>query len=345
MVETPDPEMPAERAPQRGVIIVWFALFMMTMLSFVALGVDVAKLAATRTQLQNAADAAALAGASAIDPETGKLVRALAVERAQDAGARNEAFIDQPRPVLVDASDIELLDDSRIKVTVRRQGGTSVVTTMAQVLGIHSLEAAASAVAQVDTAESICNVAPIGIIPPTATHTYQTGCGSTYIFKFGTLAGGDGNYRPLMLPPCYEGECGGMNPDSPVTFECLMKNGYHCCISIKEWIFLERQPWIGPLRAGIDDRFEQDTDKREGICFDDYHGNGSRILFVPITTPEVSGDSGVWVKSMAAFFVKTRLGAGASAALVGEFVHAIAPGTPGGHEGNGGVAYAIHLVR
>src|SRR5216117_3101049 len=55
----------------RGVIFIWVALFLLMIVGFVALGVDIAKLMATRSQLQNAADSAALAGASAIDPATG----------------------------------------------------------------------------------------------------------------------------------------------------------------------------------------------------------------------------------------------------------------------------------
>lgn len=333
-------------AKQRGAIIVWFALFMMTMLSFVALGIDVAKLAATRTQLQNAADAAALAGASALDPLTGRINPELAVTRAQQAGAANEAFIDVSQPVNIEAGDVEMMSENRVRVTVRRQGGNSIVTTMAGVLGIKTLETMASAIAQADTAEAVCNVAPIAIIPPAPHPVYQVGCGNTYVFKFGTLHGGDGNYRPLLLPPCSEGPCADMRPESPSTFACYMKNGYRCCLSVKEWVFLERAQWVGLVRQGIQDRFDMDTDRREGICYAEYRGNGSRIMFVPITTPEVSGDSGVWVQSMAAFFVKNRLSPTAGGALAGEFIHAVATGSPNGHSENGGpVAWALHLVR
>jgi Flp pilus assembly protein TadG len=340
------PKVSRKHSRQRGAIIVWFALFMMTMLSFAALGIDIAKLAATRTQLQNAADAAALAGASAVDPETGKIQAALAVVRAQKAGEANEAFIDSPKPVMIDPADVELLDNNRVRVTVRRQGSASMVTTMAQVLGIRSLESMAIATAQADTAQSVCNVAPLGILPPRPGHTYAVGCGNTYTFKPGTLGGGDGNYRALLLPPCSEGPCADMTPEAPQTFLCQLKHGYRCCITIKEWIFLERGRDIGLIRSGIDDRFEMDTDRTEGICYADYHGNGSRIMFVPITTIEVPGDSGVWVTGMAAFFIKYRLGGVARGALIGEFIHAVAPGTPNGHPETGGpVAFALHLVR
>ena len=68
---------------ERGVVIIWSAFFMIMMLGFVALGIDVAKIMATRTELQNAADAAALAGASGLNLETGRLDPDSAVTRAQ----------------------------------------------------------------------------------------------------------------------------------------------------------------------------------------------------------------------------------------------------------------------
>src|SRR5437762_13922321 len=52
---------------QRGILIIWLALFLMMMIGFVAIGVDLAKLGATQGQLQTAADAAALAAGTAIE--------------------------------------------------------------------------------------------------------------------------------------------------------------------------------------------------------------------------------------------------------------------------------------
>src|SRR5215831_13598389 len=85
---------------ERGAVIIWLALFLLVLIGFGSLSVDVAKLAATRTQLQNAADAAALAGASAVDPETGNIIQATAIVRAQGTALSNKAFIDQPQPVV-----------------------------------------------------------------------------------------------------------------------------------------------------------------------------------------------------------------------------------------------------
>ncbi|MBN3821906.1 pilus assembly protein TadE, partial [Paraburkholderia sp. Se-20369] len=52
-------------ARQRGSVALFFLLFLIPLLSFGALAIDIAWVATVRNQLQNAADAAALAGADA----------------------------------------------------------------------------------------------------------------------------------------------------------------------------------------------------------------------------------------------------------------------------------------
>src|SRR6266568_1897027 len=89
---------------QRGAIIIWLALFLLVLIGVTSLGVDMAKVMAAHTQLQNAADAAALAGASAIDPGTGKISPDTAIVRAQSIASYNEAFVDGMEPVLLDPS-------------------------------------------------------------------------------------------------------------------------------------------------------------------------------------------------------------------------------------------------
>src|SRR5215831_8961281 len=91
---------------ERGVMIIWLTLFLLVLIGFGSLSVDVAKLAATRTQLQNAADAAALAGASAIDSETGAIIQGTATTRAQGAALSDKAFIADAQPVVLAAPDV-----------------------------------------------------------------------------------------------------------------------------------------------------------------------------------------------------------------------------------------------
>jgi hypothetical protein len=334
------------RARQRGTIVVWFAVLITSVLSFIALAVDVARLNATRTQLQNVADEAALAGATAVDAATGRLIADLASRRAQEAGVRSVAATASGQKVSLQPADVELLDHNRVRVTVRRSGSHSMIASMGRLFGVRGMDAAATAVAVADTAEAVCNIAPLGIVPPDWGEFYQVGTGRAYTFKHGTTAGGDGNYRPLNLSPCYDGPCAGMKLDTPQNFECQIENGFRCCLSIGELAFLERRNWSTSLRTAIQARFDADTDHRPGIRYSEYQGNGNRLMFVPMTTPEISGYDGVHVTGLAAFFLKSPVGAGPAAPLVGEFVYAVAPGSPGGHPEVGGPAvFAVHLVR
>ncbi|HEX5031290.1 MAG TPA: pilus assembly protein TadG-related protein, partial [Candidatus Eisenbacteria bacterium] len=80
------------RADERGVAILYVAVFMLVSLWFVSLAIDVGKVMAARTELQAAADAAALAGASAIDPDTGEIVPDSARVRAAVTAFQNKAY-------------------------------------------------------------------------------------------------------------------------------------------------------------------------------------------------------------------------------------------------------------
>jgi len=78
---------------QRGGIIIWFAVLLLTLLGLAALAVDLSRLHLNKAELQNAADAAALAGAlSLVDPQAppgGQLYNWAAADSAAHAFAEN----------------------------------------------------------------------------------------------------------------------------------------------------------------------------------------------------------------------------------------------------------------
>src|SRR5947199_8016114 len=180
------------RGKQRGVVIVWLALFMLLMLGFIALGIDVAKLMTARTQLQNAADAAALAAVSAVDPSNGHILPDTALVRAQLAASRNKAFIDKSEPVTLAAGDVQFIGNDKVKVTARRDGGNSIVVYFAKVLGISSLAVTAHATAQVQPAGTDeCGVVPLCMVPAPGGQ-FHTGCAQNYVLKQGGQGGTQG---------------------------------------------------------------------------------------------------------------------------------------------------------
>ena len=342
---------------ERGVVIIWLALFLLVLLGFGSLSVDMAKLATTRTQLQNAADAAALAGASALDPATGIIQPALAVARAQAAAASNKAFIKGPQPVLLAAADVTFPTPTRVRVKVRREGDESVITTLAQVLGVKRLAVSAVATAKVDTTgTALCGIVPLGVSPDDK--AFEVGCNNVYTLKVGSAGGGkkgggrqkggtgnEGQYGALNFPQCLDrGPCAGMPSTGANTYRCLMTNGYCCPLEIGDVLNTESGNMAGPTSQALDARFDADVVQTENICYSEYlsrGGNGSRVVLVPITDP-VWGQARVTLRGFASFFLRNRV-SGGGGDVRGEFLYRVIPGTGGG-SGNGAVSFSIRLV-
>jgi hypothetical protein len=335
------------RSRERGVVIIWIAFFMLTMLGFVALGVDVAQVMATRTELQNAADAAALAGASALDPAVGTIVQDVAVNRAQTTAVKNKAFVNEPLPVQLLAADVSFPTPKQVKVIVRREAGAGgeMVTHVAQVLGIKSLSVTATATAEASIASGVCNkLAPMGAIPSNGDPSFFTpGCGHDYTLKLGPGGGSEGNYQALDFPSCGDGNCAGYAETGANTYRCLLASGYGCCINVGDKIKTETGDMRGPTRQGLQALWDGDLDRRSGICYENYTGNGNRIVNVPIITPPANGKSEVTVLAFASFFLLARpSGGGQDQPVWGEFINLVAPGQGGGVKGT---TFAIRLIQ
>jgi Tfp pilus assembly protein PilX len=334
----------APRHPERGVVLIWVGLFMLMILGFMSLGADMAKLMATRTQLQNAADAAALAGASAVDPATGELVADSVVARAQLASVTNKAFIESSVPVFLPAGDIEILPENTVRVTVRRQGDQSIVTHFAHVIGVNVLQSSARATAKLVPIGTLsCDIVPIAMSPPTGME-FETGCLPGYRLKYGGGTGvSPGNYGGVDLPECPNDDCDGPTTGAS-TFRCLVASGYCCPISVGQ--VLTTEPGVkSSFRQGVLDRFAEDTDPREGICYDQYTGNGRRVILIMVTTPFDDGRSPVTIERFAAFFIKSVPGAGLTSTLDGEFIYYTYPGTGDAGPVTGPVAFTLRLVE
>ena len=329
---------------QRGAAIIFFAFFLIFLLGFLALAVDVAKLMVTRTQLQNAADGAALAGASAVNLETGAIDPDTAIARAQETALLNRAFRDGLEPVNLLLDDVEFPTPLQVKVTVRRTAGAggSMVTHLAQVLGLPSLEMTANATAEADTTARPCDgLVPMGPVEPPESGWFDPDCSKTYELKMGAGQGQQGNYELLDYPDCDEGPCAGLEGGAAI--RCIAEHGYACCLDEgQEFTLTEPGNKVGPFRQGMQARFDSDTDRREGICFSEYLGNGNRILPLPvIETFDVNGKKYVRIVKFSAFFIKER--PPGNGTLSGQFVHDVIPGDSAG-EGKG-TLYVLRLIE
>src|SRR3989442_7358392 len=149
------------RRNQRGVIIIWMVVFLLIILGFVALGMDGAKLMTTRSQLQNAADAAALAGATnTMNPLTGTLVDGLVKDHVAQTGLQNRAYTNSAVPVVIDTTNDVTIDpvERTVRVIARREGTDGMVVHLAQVVGLHKLDVRAEATAKVAIPSRVCRL-------------------------------------------------------------------------------------------------------------------------------------------------------------------------------------------
>jgi Flp pilus assembly protein TadG len=333
------------RPSERGVVIIWTAFFLLFMLGFVALGIDIAKVMATRTQLQNAADAAALAGASGIDFKTGTINQDTALVRAPYTAAQNKAFVNEPLPVQLLGADISFPQPNQIKVVVRRDAtsGGSMVTHVAQVLGITALDLSATATAQVEPTSAPCEgLIPMAPIELQGAGWFDPDCSKTYNLKVDAGNGTQGNYQLLDYPECTEGPCGDVQGGGGAAIRCQTEKGYSCCVHEgDEFTFTQPGNKVGPFRQGMQTRWDTDTDRRENICYQDYVGNLNRVVRLPIVeTFNVSGKKVAKIVKFAAFFLTKR--PSGTTEMVGQFIYDTVPGDPGG---NGGTLYTIRLIK
>jgi Flp pilus assembly protein TadG len=337
---------------ERGVAIMYVAVFLVSSLWLVSLAVDMGKLMTTKTELQRAADAAALAGASAIDKEGGggNLITAQSRIRAAAAAAANTALRETSESVTIDPdNDIDFPDVHTIHVQVHRDAanGNAMSTIFARSLGITALDVKADAKAKLIPLTKECGP----LVPFSAVGVpggFSTACGTTYTLHTQPGASNGGNFQLLDFPDCDLGDCQSAPSGGGAKIKWYIENGACCCVDIGT-TFVDTKPGgtVGPVRQGLQFRFTQDTDKREGICYKDYIGNQSRVLLVPIvsTFAGLNGKTNATITGFAGFFMKTKPTGGANTMTVdGQFIDYIVPGTGGGNPPPNAL-YTIRLIE
>jgi len=325
----------------------------MSSLWLVSLAVDMGKLMTTKTELQRAADAAALAGASAIDKQnSGKIIKSLARTRAAEAAIQNTALQERSEAVTIDPNnDVEFIGDHRVKVTVHREAssGNPMTTIFARVLGISSLDLHADAIAEDVPITKDCN----GVLPfapnDKGVGGFSTACGSSDTLK--TNASTGGNFHLLSFPVCDQGPCTGQGGNGGATLRCFLEHDYPCCVTMGDsFDATSTKPGnnVGPVRQGLQTRWDNDTDKRSGICYQNYTGNGWRVMPVPIVSTFVglNGRSTVQITGFGGFFLLSRpTGNGNNLAVIGQFIDYVAPGVAGSNPSPPNAIFTIRLVE
>ncbi len=143
---------------ERGSVMVIVALTAFALIGLLALGIDLGALFNARSEAQRAADAAALAGASAFLDQPRSQAPQVAEDRAIQYGTSNEI---RKQPIApADMSVWVNLDSSTVRAQVRRDG---VPTWFARLLGIDSVDIGAEATAWAGEAGAAQCVKPFAL--------------------------------------------------------------------------------------------------------------------------------------------------------------------------------------
>src|SRR5215213_102676 len=332
-----------KRKRERGSILATSAISMLAVLLAVGLGVDISRLYLSKAELQNAADAAALAAVSGLNGEspgiTAAADRAVKVMNNYDFNKTGVVF---PRTnvefaVNLDGSYVSegaaFASPANIRfVKVTTPDSPVAMSFAAIVLGNNkNLTATATAGLSVPL-NKICPWLPAFVLDFPASPIAP---GNTYTFR---LAPGDdvspGNYQ--LLAPVQSGGSGDREG---------MANAVDWCISAGQEV--ETKPGItsGAIRQGINTRFDMygsgldpelsppDENIAENITHEDYEQNrifkepshpgsaGRRIVILPIakSLPGEGRDT-IIVDRFGVFFLQTSVGGGSGNELKAEYI-------------------------
>jgi len=144
---------------QQGAVMPMVGFIIILLLALAAIAVDIGYIAVTRQQLQNAADASALAAAPSLileEPERTAQAEASAVAMAAHHRAGNDASV-----VLIPSEDV-IIAGNRVTVYARKltDRNTGLPLFFARILGIRYKDVAAKATAELIPSSSVCCVKP-----------------------------------------------------------------------------------------------------------------------------------------------------------------------------------------
>ena len=359
---------------ERGSILATSAIGMLAILLAVGLGVDISRFYLTKAELQNAADAAALAAVSALDTSPAgihKAVdRAVASMNKYDFRTTDVAF---PRANVVFAKNLN--DDpymseasAAVATTAKEIRFVKVTTDPSAVPVSFAVSVLGTSQNQITTATAgfsvplnkFCNFLPVSVIdygiPMTPGQTYTFRAGPT-----GSIA--PGNYQILAV-------AGSGGQDVRVGLAA----GVDKCASPGEEYAVDTKTGVtaGAVRQGLNTRFDEyqtsqvnpddmppDANIKEGINHGTYLTPGTgdvqtpshpgiagrRVVVIPIVK-EGEYDQGrnvVKFDRFGLFFLKTKVGGGNGGEMEAEYIDVPQLGQ-GGYDPNGAPTNGLMAV-
>jgi Flp pilus assembly protein TadG len=336
------------RGNNRGSIMVMTAIAVVALFSFAALAIDGAMMMTTKNQLQAAADAAALAGASAL-LDNGDQAEARA--RAIAFSSYNSAVQDTPRPVTITDADITFPEPDVIRVTTHRTlaTGDALRTYFLRIVdpGSNNLtDVTATAAAR---AYDVCSAACIkpwaipdkwddlngnGALdageydPVTTGYVAPDDVGLQVVLKLGNPqdAISPGQFFPVDLPPI-DCSCG---VDPQPGGDAYRDNIAECNpypVHVGDRLLTENGNMVGPTKQGMEALINADPgaywSEADGAVRGSRFGMSPRIALVPFfdpTNPPASGKQEVTIVKLAAFFLEDVFGGQVRGRFIGAMV-------------------------
>ena len=311
---------------ERGSFAVLAALVMVAVCGFAALSIDVGYMLTAKNQLQNAVDAAALAGASGLTAgQTEAKARAIQYAHSNDC---------MKVPVQLSPSDVSFPASVRVRV----QSTRALNLFFARVLGMNSANVTALAAAEIGQL-----VGTRGL-KPWAVPDLGWPIGAPVIIKAGSVGAPATNpsyFYPIDFPP--------LNRGTPVTgakeYEKNIITGSDGEVFIGDVIKVEPGNMVGPTQQGVMTLINADP----GAYWDGQKVAGSRfpeetsprIVKIPFYDPNFPPNSGrknIGVYGLGAFFISSIQGGEVTAI----FLHLATSGTRG--SGNT-MLYGVYLVQ
>jgi Flp pilus assembly protein TadG len=358
-----------KRNNERGSILATSAIGMLSILLAVGLGVDISRFYLTKTELQNAADAAALAAVSALNTSATGITKA--ADRAV-ASMNNYDFnktgVTFPRSNVLFAVNLDgpYMDEATAKgqaanirfVQVTTPDSPVGVSFAASVLG-NSKNLAATATAGLSVPlNNFCNFLPVSVID----YGTPISPGNTYTFRAGSTGSiSPGNYQILAV-------AGSGGKDVRVGLAA----GVDMCAAPGETYAVDTKTGVtaGAVRQGVNTRFDDyltsqvnpadmppDTNIKENITYDQYKAgsptqaprnpgvDGRRVVIIPIVKQDQydQGRNTVKFDRFGTFFLQTKVGSGNGGDLVAEYIDDIVIGQ-GSFDPNGAPANGLMAV-
>lgn len=271
----------------RGSIAILVALGLTVLLGCGAMVTDVGLIYAEKAKLQNAVDAAALAGVQEL-PGNPATAAQIAQDYAQQNGADNISYS---------------FEANNTKMIVSAQ--KDVPTYFAKIWGIDSKQITATAQAMMLPPTSLTGAVPLSV------QDQPLIFGQEYTLKAGAGDGTEGWYGALQL-----------SAPGAKSYQTDLTYGYSGSIKIGQVLTIQSGNISGPTKKAIEDRFAMDTRVPKNT-YDDYDRNAPEILYIPIVkvvSYQSSAIHEVQVTGFAAFFAENVSGNGNESIVTGRFL-------------------------